>query len=494
MQKAFLFIVLLLSSLVSNAERHSYLMEIQLGAQYWPGGTLSYKAAYEIFIKNYTVKVYKADGEFNGDEIKSVRLRPKEIWYPKYNGETVKVEIVVDVDEGFFPINVKTKKKEDINVFIELWNSNSTQIVAQLTEKVDLTWSQPSSSYSYVNPSTFKLTKPIIITSPAKVGLKLSLDFLKIALDSTSTDIPQFQYTVKELDLLIPKPQDSIEVSYFQFTNFSKLLIFLEPYVSEGSFINQEARELYQNIQELKDSLNRLRKLEKSNTIIIDSISKEINSGSEVFSDYEKAITRIRNYYNILQIILYRKQFNKLQRVFDTPISTTNNYEKFHFGIGSSLLLDLRPLYNVSLSRGDTVQFESVSRINTLLSGGLFWSPQLFWKQNKKEASDSDSIRPQSFFSLGLLLNYNVTPNNSQLPGSNPFGLGLAAGYKTQNLGVYLTGNLRLVRQPRQYFINQFKDTTLTFNSLDINDNRIFINKTRLALGLSVMYFFNRTK
>lgn len=483
-----------MASQISTAQTHSYLMEIQLGAQYWPGGNISYKAAYEIFIKNYKVKVYKADGELNGEEIKQVRLRPKEIWYPKYNGETVKVEIVVDIDKDFFPTNVKTSKKEDISVFIELWDFNLTQVVAQLKKKVAVTWSQTSSSYSYVNSSTFKLSEPIIITSPAKVGLKLSLDFLKVALDSTANDIPQFLYTVKELDILLLKHRDSIELSYFQFNNFSKLLIFLESYVLDGSFIDLEAKELFQDVKKLKDSLSVLRKLEETNIKILDSISQEIENGLEIFSDYEKTMTRVRKYYNSLQILLYGKQFNYLQKVFDTSINANNDYRKLNFAIGSLLLFDLSPLYNVTLTAGDTVQFESLSRLNSVLSAGLFWSPQLGIKQSKKSGLNNDSIKHQNLFSLGLLLTYTLTPNISQLPGTNPLGMGFAVGYKTQNLGVYLTGNLKLVRQPRQYFIDQYKDANLALSSLDINDNGIFVNKTHLSLGFSLMYFLNGKK
>lgn len=487
-----------------QAQTHTFLAEIDLGMGYFEG---SDKTSYDIFFRNYNVKVFKAKGNDYSTQIKNARLVPKEDWYPNFNGESRKVELIIEVPDSLLS---ETKKKVDliggIDIFCQLWSKKSK--TQKATIKHSIAWNKDATTRNtYINKNTFKVSNPIKIAYPAEIGLNLSLEYLKTALDSTADDIPQLKYTVIELEQLLKKPKDSIDLSNFQFNSFSKLLLFLEPYILENSFFNKEARELYHNVQELKDSLNILKKSEKYNSVIIDSISQEINSGLEVFSDYERTIIRIRNYYNTLQVILYGRQYN-LNRALNASVSTinasistsnasvstSNGYNNLHFAFGSSVSLGFHPLYNVTLSLGDTVKLETVSKINTILSAGLFWSPQPYSKKAMNKDTNSDTLRRSALFSIGLMLNYTIIPNNSQLPGSNPLGMGLAVGFKTQNLGFYFMGNLKLVRQPRQYFIDQYINNNINLKSLDINDDQIFINSTSFTVGISIMYFINAKK
>jgi hypothetical protein len=465
----------------SPAQVHTFVGELQLGyKKYLPAG-YDNKIPHRLFIDHWIIKIFlqKGNGE-KGDEVKEVRLLPKEDWYSKYNEEIKKVDLVIDLPDNLLPqVNGKAVEQGNINLVAEIWSKNPNKFYAKIEDPINISWwkhnGNNNKDYYYVNSSTFKLNKPISIGSPAEVGLSLALDFVNIAIDSTSDEIPQFKYVVKELDSLIKEKVDSVDLSYSQFSNYSKLLIFIEQYVSDGSFINAEAKELYADLQNLRDSLKTINNENKIGDDRRSSLLERVERSSIMLYQYQRTIDRLRKYYNYLQLILYtpRSKHKKFQ---------IDNKGTLTFGFGNSLLYSTRRLYNVSLSRGDTVHFESVSRVNMALSGGLFWSPPM------KQSIEHDTITRRPTLSLGLLVTYSIIPNSSQLPSSNPFGIAFALGVKRQNLGLRLTTNMKLTRQPRQYFIDQYKDKNLTFPSLDINDNRIFINKTDLGLGFSIIY------
>ncbi len=503
--KRFISIILLLVSISSKAQTHTFLGELKLGYVNYLSAGYESKIPHRLFVENWKIKVYiqKANGE-KGEEIKTVKLLPKEQWYTDWNEEIKKVEVVIEVaDNLLHKSNGKVIESGNMNLIAELWSINPDKYYDKIRKPINISWWKHNANnikdYYYITENTFKLSEPISIGSPAIVGLKLALAFVNMALDSTSNEIPQYNNTVRELESFLKKSYDSLELSYFQFSNFSKLLIFIEPYVSEGSFLNLEAKELYNDIQDLTDTLNELKDIDKMSESIKDSIIDRKKEYSEIFLEYQTTINRLRKYYANLQLILYGKRFRyNFERIqpysnqFQDWYYIKTENKSLTYALGSSFVYGLRPLYNVTLSDSNNiVQFESISKFHIALTGGIFWSPNLVNRVSNSLDGNTDSISKKGKISIGLLLTYTIVPNASQLPRTNPLGLGLAIGYKKQNLGIYFTSNFNVVKQPRQYFIDQYKDKNISLNSLDINDSRIFINKTEIALGISLVYFIN---
>jgi hypothetical protein len=103
--------------------------------------------------------------------------------------------------------------------------------------------------------------------------------------------------------------------------------------------------------------------------------------------------------------------------------------------------------------------------------------------------------------SFALFINPVSLTKLSDNAFSNSVDLGLGAGYRTGSFSVLGTVEFFSVRQPRQYFVEQFKDNKQPYiingeiqTSIDVNDNSIFRSVVAVSFGIKFCYTFDIVK
>ncbi|MEO5907292.1 MAG: hypothetical protein ABIQ11_11235, partial [Saprospiraceae bacterium] len=62
-------------------------------------------------------------------------------------------------------------------------------------------------------------------------------------------------------------------------------------------------------------------------------------------------------------------------------------------------------------------------------------------------------------------------------------------GYKSQSFGIYLSGNTRTISQPRQYLIDNYKNSQGSIDVPSGDPDNTFTDKPSPALGVTVIFF-----
>ena len=162
--------------------------------------------------------------------------------------------------------------------------------------------------------------------------------------------------------------------------------------------------------------------------------------------------------------------------------------------------------YNVAISPIDnSVQFEKISPINSGISTGLVWNP--FVKtykvyDYKDQSKDWHYEIRRSSFAVALLINvFKLSFSDEQANTTSPIDVGFGIGYRKDNFMVLLTTEFTPMRQPRQYFIDAYKDKNLPLilanasepvRSISSDDDSLFITKLYPSIGLKIAYSFGK--
>lgn len=153
----------------------------------------------------------------------------------------------------------------------------------------------------------------------------------------------------------------------------------------------------------------------------------------------------------------------------------------------------------------NNVIIETSGQIKPNVSMGIVYTPFVYNVHREVSYYDSSGVK-QSFmvtehvpkhFSVALFINpINLTSANSGLDKTVDLGFGL--GWRSDNFAIFATTEFFGVKQPRNYFIEQYKGNDKPYvvagetqTAININDNSIFKTKIMTAFGIKIAYTFD---
>ena len=154
------------------------------------------------------------------------------------------------------------------------------------------------------------------------------------------------------------------------------------------------------------------------------------------------------------------------------------------------------------------VTIEEASKLKPNLSLGIVYTPFVsnvsrIIKLKKDNRFTNDTIMeyyPRGI-SFALFMNPVSLSSLSSSSVTNTVDLGLGIGWRSGDFSFFLTNEYFAIRQPREYFVNQFKNNDQAFvvngevqNSIDINDNSIFKTSIAVSWGIKLCYTFDIAK
>jgi hypothetical protein len=184
-------------------------------------------------------------------------------------------------------------------------------------------------------------------------------------------------------------------------------------------------------------------------------------------------------------------------------------YERpFNAFISAGINVRIGDNYNVAISPVDnTVQFEKISPLNSGVSTGLVWNPFTFPYKTydyKGQAKDWHYECKRHPFAIALLINvFKLSFSDEQANTTSPIDVGFGLGYRKDNFLILLTTEFTPIRQPRQYFIDGYKDKNLPLilanssepvRTISSDDNSLFVTKLYPSIGLKIAYSFGKKK
>ena len=192
---------------------------------------------------------------------------------------------------------------------------------------------------------------------------------------------------------------------------------------------------------------------------------------------------------------------------------TTDNYgwnKRIAFIVGGGSSIVSTELYNnpVVNKTNNFVTIEKASNIKPNLSLGIVYTPFVSNIERTVKVIKDGEIVEETFIeyyprgiTFGLFLNPISLSSVSTNSISNTVDIGLGIGWRSGNFSFLVTNEYFSIRQPREYFVEQFKDNNQAYiingevqNSIDINDNSIFKDKIAVSWGLKIAYTFDITK
>lgn len=154
------------------------------------------------------------------------------------------------------------------------------------------------------------------------------------------------------------------------------------------------------------------------------------------------------------------------------------------------------------------VMIEEASSLKPNLSLGIVYTPKVSNViRTIKVKKDNQIVDEQliEYFPRGISFALFMNPVSlSSLSSSsvtNTVDLGLGLGWRSGNFSVFLTNEYFALRQPREYFVSQYKNNDQPFiingeiqNAIDINDNSIFKTSIATSWGIKLCYTFDIVK
>lgn len=446
---------------------------------------------YDFFMDNFDVTCRWVDENIKDLPI-NARVAPKETYHDKYfQGKQVEIRIEVPA-RAFYGSHYRDVQ---LKAYSKKLNKYKSQRIPAFTISTQLIYPKDNK----INSNTYKIEKIIGISSPEEISIPMVIDYIDKRLYGDSVHSSNFLSTIVDLDRFYEKRSLESSLQYEQLIRFYDLLHFIEPFVSENSFLNEEARKLNFKLNQIADTLHYM----NFDQELYNDLMEEYNFGKNVYQDYQKFFTKLNGYYIQLQGILFLRtpsqvEWYKNNRLAPIVIDTTElSNLKITIGIGATY--GLNKIYNITttqISDSNRVQFQDVSRLNSTISAGLIWSP--FYKKNTRDSSRTANNMTTKYyksnFSLGFFLDYYLFPSQKEVNSISKFGLGLGIGYSKNNFGILGKISFNTLRYPRQFFIDSFRNQNRPLGSfssgVNINDNSLFFDKTNISLGVTVVYIF----
>lgn len=203
---------------------------------------------------------------------------------------------------------------------------------------------------------------------------------------------------------------------------------------------------------------------------------------------------------NIAQVDLdkIKEEIAKGKKV--TINQATTSKISFVMGIGASTSFDNVYQMPVVSAIDNTVKMEIGQRAKVSATFGISYTPYLY---KVYDIVNKDGYFATKGISFIAFFNPITLVKNSNLDESfelNNYGLGI--GYKSvTGFAIYGVAELNTIRQPRQWFIDEFKNGNKTYqvndqiqNSFNSTDESIFRNKLIPYIGIKACYTFDIIK
>ncbi|WP_207431373.1 hypothetical protein [Sabulibacter ruber] len=179
-------------------------------------------------------------------------------------------------------------------------------------------------------------------------------------------------------------------------------------------------------------------------------------------------------------------------------------------GVSLGYNLGTRSLYNMSINPTNyTVQFERISPATVVLSTAVMFNVKTYFLREKVNPAGPATLantRGQVFaiparWSVGAVVNLAQFSAESNLYNEQIDG-GLGIGYEL-NENIFVLGSFEFmsVKQPRDYFIDQYKGKNsqliideVPVKNFNYDDDNIFINKYIPSVSLKIVFGLALTK
>lgn len=234
------------------------------------------------------------------------------------------------------------------------------------------------------------------------------------------------------------------------------------------------------NVQNINQTKNKMKNTEKLMALALFWITFFIHSQTQPAATIPAATTQATAAQSVL-------------------VSEGNKRISFILGIGASYVpekLYQDPAINKS---NNFVIIEEAQKQKTNITLGIVYTPWLY--RVTYPSGQSDVVAKGIAFStfLNPIAISRATDTQSFF---NIVDFGVGVGYKTAGgVMIMATAEWFGARQPRKWFVNEYKDNTKAYlvngaqqASIDINDNNIFENKLVNTFGFKVCYTFDIIK
>lgn len=177
------------------------------------------------------------------------------------------------------------------------------------------------------------------------------------------------------------------------------------------------------------------------------------------------------------------------QEVKKEKVGSTSRIS-FVMGIGSSVAFDNVHQMPVVSPLDNNVKMEAGQRGRVSATFGISYTPYVYRITDEQNPEGYFATRGISFVAFFNPLNLSKSSNLEESFSLNNFGLGI--GYKSiTGFGVYLVGEIASIKQPRQWFINEFQNGDKSYeingqiqNAFSSSDESIFRNKLIPYVGI----------
>ncbi|MDQ2721545.1 MAG: hypothetical protein M3Z26_17545 [Bacteroidota bacterium] len=211
------------------------------------------------------------------------------------------------------------------------------------------------------------------------------------------------------------------------------------------------------------------------------------------------------------------KDTSNLSKATDSTTTSIDNdfgwKDKFAFIVGGGFSTNGTTLYNdpVINKTNNAVIIESSQKLRTSLTLGIVFTPKIFNvkrvvlvptdKKGKVIESDTLIEYVPRKWSFAMFLNPISLTKLNDNSFTNTVDLGFGIGWREGDWLFMATVDFFSIRQPRQYFIDQYKDQNKPYiingqtqTSIDITDNSIFHNVIVPSFGIKMAYTFTLAK
>ena len=185
-----------------------------------------------------------------------------------------------------------------------------------------------------------------------------------------------------------------------------------------------------------------------------------------------------------------------------------NKRISFFVGAGTSFIVDKVYEFPVIDKTNNNVIIEESGRLKPNVSLGIVYTPLVYDVERFINYYDSDGNKKvkkiiehvPKHFSVALFVNpVSFASANTNLNKTIDLGIGL--GWRSDSFSVFGTIEFFNLKQPREYFINEYGSNDKQYliggevqTAIDVNDNSIFQNKVMTAIGIKLAYTFDIVK